>query len=341
MKLRYCTFALLLIIVPAIGTAQVASHAPTNATQQRAMAAPADGFRVTGKPVARVNGAILTDRDLVRVMLAIFPYAQQHNGFPKEMEPQIRAGAMDMMIFEELVYQDTKRRNITVPAAQLAKAEAAFKNQFSSKEAYAAFLQEETKGDKAALREKIRRSLLIEKQMKAINTRSRVTQAEAKAYYAKNPGKFQREESFHFQSISVLPPNQAPAVVKEAAERAKDLAKRAKETKTYREFGLLAQKESDDDYRVKMGDRKPVARERLPKEVVAVLLKMREGEVSPLIQLGNAYTIVRLIKHVKPGKISFEEAKDQLMLDMQNTRIEATRAALSKKLRSAAKVEKL
>ena len=58
--------------------------------------------QVSDKPVARVNGAVLTDRDLLREMYAIFPYAQQHNGFPKAQEAGIRQGALEMIIFEEL-----------------------------------------------------------------------------------------------------------------------------------------------------------------------------------------------------------------------------------------------
>ncbi len=50
-------------------------------------------------------------------MLQIFPYASQHNGFPKEQEAAIRQGALQMIIFEELVYQDAKRRGLTVSAA--------------------------------------------------------------------------------------------------------------------------------------------------------------------------------------------------------------------------------
>ena len=68
-----------------------------------------------GKPVARVNGAVLTDRDLVREMYSIFPYAKQHNGgVPKAMEADIRAGAMKMIVFEELVYQEALRRKLVV-----------------------------------------------------------------------------------------------------------------------------------------------------------------------------------------------------------------------------------
>ena len=65
-----------------------------------------------------MNGAILTDADLVREEYAIFPYARQHNGIPKEFEKQIRDGALKMIIFEELVYQEALRRNMTVAAGE-------------------------------------------------------------------------------------------------------------------------------------------------------------------------------------------------------------------------------
>jgi guanyl-specific ribonuclease Sa len=65
------------------------SHTPTAVASQ-----PDAGMQVTGKPVARVNGTVLTDRDLQREMFTLFPYAAQHNGqVPPEMEPQLRKGA--------------------------------------------------------------------------------------------------------------------------------------------------------------------------------------------------------------------------------------------------------
>ena len=80
-------------------------------------------MQVSGKAVARVNGVELNDRELVREMFTIFPYAQQHNGFPKQLEPEIRRGALQMIIFDELVYQEAKRRNVSIPAADMVKAE--------------------------------------------------------------------------------------------------------------------------------------------------------------------------------------------------------------------------
>ena len=73
------------------------------------------------RPVARVNGAVLTDHDLLREMYAIFPYARQHNGaFPKAMEADIRRGALKMIEFEELVYQEAQRRHMSIAPERLA-----------------------------------------------------------------------------------------------------------------------------------------------------------------------------------------------------------------------------
>ena len=54
-----------------------------------------------------------------------------------------------------------------------------------------------------------------------------------------------------------------------------DALKAAKATKTYQEFGLLAEKVSDDDWHVNMGDRKSVEREKLPPPVVKAALAMK------------------------------------------------------------------
>ncbi len=334
----------LVLLALATASAQVASHAPTAVSQPARPGTPVAATQLTGKPVARVNGAVLTDGDLQREMFAIFPYARQHNGnVPQEMEPQIRQGAMQMIIFEELVYQEAQRRKITISPERLNRAEADFRKQFSSPAEFKNFLQVEFNGSEQALREKIRRSLMIETLLKTeVDNKSTVTVAEAKAYYDKNPTIFQYPESFAIQTISILPPqNATPAQLKEARKKADDALKQAKATKTYEEFGLLAEKISEDDYRVMMGDHRKVERSKLPPDMVKALLAMQPGQVTDLIQIENAYTIVRLNKHIPAGKANFEDVKAQLMKQLQTTKTNQTRAALDKKLRQNAKVEVL
>jgi len=343
MRLQFCT-AVLVIMGISVASAQVASHAPTTAqTLWSAQPATAPGVQVLDKPVVRVNGTALTDRDLLREMYAIFPYARQHNGFPKELEPEIRRGALEMIVFDELVYQEAKRRHVTISPARLTRAEAEYRKQFPSQDGYEQFLKVEVNGSRQALREKIRRSLLIEAVLKTeVQSKAAVSMAEARAYYDKNPKRFERGDSFSIQTISIIPPPNASAEIqKEARQRAEEALRQAKATKSYREFGLLAEKISDDDWRVNMGDRKQVDRAQLPPPLVAAALKMKPGEVSDLLQFGTNYTLFRLNAHNPAGKADFAAVKTQVQSDLQKARYNELRAEFHKRLRKNAKVEVL
>ena len=341
----YCTrspFLLVISFAPILALSQVASHAPTVPPQvpsapQSRMAPMVPSAR----PVAKVNGTILTEADLVREEYAIFPYARQHNGIPKELETEIRQGAMKMMIFEELVYQEALRRKMTVPAASMQKAENDFLKTFPSPEAFNEFVQSEFHGSHELLDAKIRRSLLIDSFLRSeVKSRSVISPAEVRAFYDKNPARFQVPESFIFQTISVIPPANATAdQLKEARARADKEQREAKATKTNNEFGLLAEKVSDDDYRVMEGQHKATPVDQLPPQVVKTLAAMKVGDVSGVIQVGQIFTILRLNAHTPAGKEKFDDVKANLTKQLQQSKTNQLRAALDQKLRQSASVE--
>jgi len=338
--MRYLVVFALLLAAAVNASSQVPSHAPT-APAKSSSAASISPFSVSDKPVAKVNGAVLTDRDLLREMLQIFPYASQHNGFPKEQEASIRQGALQMIIFEELVYQEAARRKLSVPPQQMKQSELEFKGQFHSAQEYQQYLQVEMGGSDQNVQNKIRRSLLIEQVLKSdLESKSVVTLEETRAYYDKNLARFKLPETFAFQTISVLPPANATQSQKEdAAKKAAGELKQAKATKDYQDFGLLAEKLSDDDFRVNMGTHKPVERDKLPPQVVKALLGMKPGQVSDVIQIDSAYTIVRLIAHTPAQTKSFVQVKAELRTELQKSKYEKLREGLDKSLRAKAKVE--
>jgi parvulin-like peptidyl-prolyl isomerase len=340
--MRYQLSICILLVTAATAAAQVASHAPTSMGTAPA-ASSASTLQISEKPVARVNGAVLTDRDLVREMFAIFPYAKQHNGFPKAQEAAIRQGALEMIIFEELVYQEAGRRKLTVSAEQLNHAEADFRKQFNSPDEYTQYMQTEMHGSRQALRKQIQRSLLIEEVLKSdVEDKATVSLAEVKAYYDKNAARFEQPESFSIQSISIMPPRNTSAsaeVVNASRKRAEDALRQAKATKSYEEFGLLAEKISEDDFRVNMGDHKAVGRNKLPPQVVKAALAMQAGQVSSLIQIENAFTIFRLNAHNPPRKQSLDQVKTDLRTELQKSKYEQLRSNLAKSLRAKAKIE--
>jgi peptidyl-prolyl cis-trans isomerase SurA len=332
-------FSGLFLLVVAAADAQVASHVPM---RPNPVPAPASSAPVSpDKPVAQVNGSVLTNADLVREEYAIFPYARQHNGIPEELASQIHDGAMKMLVFEELVYQEALRRKMTLPPAKMQQAEADFRKQFSGPEEFNAFLQSDFHGSQRLLEDKIRRSLLIEALLKAeIDTRSTVTPAQVRAYYDKNPARFQHPETYTFQTVSILPPAHATAdQLKEGRKRAEQASLKAKQAKTSENFGLLAEKVSDDDYRVMMGQHKPVPANQLPPQVLRALQGMHPGDVSDLIQVDQAWTIVHLQQHTPAGEAKYADVKTELTKELQQSRKNQLRAALDQSLRQKAKVE--
>lgn len=304
------------------------------------------------RPVARVNGAVLTDRDLLREMYSIFPYAKQHGGgFPKAMEADIRQGALKMIEFEELVYQEAKRRQMKVAPERLAKSEKLFREQFETDGQYQQFLQVEGNGSKQVIREKITRSLLIEDLLKAeVTQKSWVSLAEAKAFYLKYPERFKLPESYALQTITIMPPTlpnpkqttpQQPTLVQwnQMRARAEDALRQAKATKNYEEFGILAEKISEDDYRVMMGNHKTVKATQLPPAILQAASKLKPGQISDLIQADGAYTIIRINAHSPAQEQKFEDMYNALRAEMRQRKSEQLRRELDVKLRKTAKIE--
>ncbi len=329
-----------------MASAQVTSHptvASHVATMKPAASAVVPAKVAPSRPVARVNGAVITENDVTRMMYTIFPYARQHGGVPKAMESEFRKGALDMVIFEELLYQEAQRRKLQVPPEKLARAEAAFRKQFHSPAIYEQYLALEANGSKAVMREKIRRSLLIEQMLKTeVEQKSAVSLAETRAFYNKNSKLFEHGETVSIQTISIIPPGDATqAMKKEARAKITDIVRLGRAAKTKKDFGLIAEQLSEDDWRTQFGDRGTVEVKNLPPEVARAARAMKPGEVSDAIQVGGAWTVIRLNAHTPAGKTPFSEAKTKLQADLGKQKREQVRSALNQTLRKTAKIEKM
>jgi len=90
-----------------------------------------------------------------------------------------------------------------------------------------------------------------------------------------------------------------------------------------------------------MGQHKPVPADQLAPQVLQALSGMKAGDVSDVIQIEQAYTIVRLDEHTPAGKAKFEDVKAKLQKELQLAKSNQLRATLDKKLRQNAKIEEL
>jgi peptidyl-prolyl cis-trans isomerase SurA len=345
MKLKRIWIGAVLLLTSFSLAGQVASHAPRKAAKPAGSAAVAAvAAAPAGKPVARVNGTVLTDRDLLRQELNMFPYARQHGGnIPKEYEAEIRKHALRDIVFDELVYQEALRRKLTVPPAQLKRAIADFKKQFASPAEFQRYMNLEQQGSLQKLRANITRAILIDKLVKIeIDSKKRVTDAQMRTFYSGHPERFRRPETVTIQTISLtIPPDANASKKAEIRARAELALKQANATKNYEEFGVLAEQVSQDDWRVMMGDHKELQRGHMPGPVEKVIFSMKAGEISGIIDTGDSFCIARVNAHQPAHLVPLNEVKAQLKQDMEKDKVEDLRRDLEARLRKTIKVEEL
>ena len=331
----------IVVLAASLGAnSQVASHAST----VKPAAAPPALASPSTQAVVRVNGTVLTDRDLLREMMNVFPHARQHGGhFPKDSEAQIRETALHNIEFEELAYQEALRRGLTIPASKLDRAIKDFRAQFDSDAEFQQYLQAEQKGSVRELRNKIRRAILIDKVLLLeVDQRAKYTDDQLRVFYAKNSDRFRKPDSVSIQTITIAYGDKpSPAEKQKARERAEDALKQARATKDYEGFGMLAEKVSMDDWRVMMGDHKWLHRGRMPDAVENAAFSMKPGEISNIIDTGDSFCIVRVNGREDSHLVPFDEVRAQRKKELEKQKAEELRQALDTRLRKNAKIEEL
>jgi len=90
-----------------------------------------------------------------------------------------------------------------------------------------------------------------------------------------------------------------------------------------------------------MGQHKPMPAAELPPPVLKTLSAMKPDQLSDIIQVDQAYTILRLQVPQPAGKQKFEEVKAQLEKELQEKKRNQLRSALDKKLRQNATIEEM
>jgi parvulin-like peptidyl-prolyl isomerase len=193
------------------------------------------------------------------------------------------------------------------------------------------------------LREKITRAILIDNLLRLeVKNKSRVSDLDLRKFYAANTKRFQKPESVSIQTISIVIPEGSTREQKaNARRRAEDALKKAKATKNYEEFGLLAEKVSEDDWRVMMGDHKSIHRGRMPAPVEKAVFSMKAGEVSEVIDTGDSLCIARVNAREETKLVPFEEVRPTLKSQLETEKQQVVQKAFESRLRKSAHIEQL
>jgi parvulin-like peptidyl-prolyl isomerase len=190
--------------------------------------------------VARVNGVAIPAQQLEVAVSRQIAGSTYHGTVTDEKRNEFREQALQGLIIRELQYQDAVSRGFKPDKKHVKTRMKAVKNKFTSEKEFKKALSEAgiTEED---VRSGIEKNLVVEDAIKkTVLEPSLWNDADLKAYYDSNAGKFKQPESVKLRIISI-------AAEKKAVEALTLI--RSGET-----FGTVAAKMSEDNYRTRGGD---------------------------------------------------------------------------------------
>jgi parvulin-like peptidyl-prolyl isomerase len=304
--------------------ARRASSAPTAAPAPRTV-------------VARVNGVAIGSDDLDAALNTVIPQASYHQNVKPDKLDELRAKALDGLIDEELRYQEAARLKIQVPPIEVEQALDRARKAYADNAAFER-ARRESGATMPQLRASILRALMIRKAYEqVVESRCRVSEADASAYYRDNTARFVLPEQVHVSLITIGVDSAASADTwKQARRTAEDLAKRIAAGAS---FDAIAREHATEATKLKSGDLGFVHRGQLIDEFEKALNTLQPGQVSPVVQTIYGFHLLRLVEVRPPAQKAFAEVKATLMRDLNESRCTQAGLEWSKRLRAAARIE--
>ncbi len=285
----------------------------------------ATGISAQETVIARVNGAAITSNELEQAIDRLMPKMSFHGGVSDEKRSELHQKALDDLISRELRYQDAVAKGVKLDKKMVKDQMAAIRGQFDTKSDYEKALQRAGLTE-AKLRDQVEKDVLVyQLTQKVVAEPSRMSDAALKEYYEKNRNKFRLPERIRLRVISMKEESKA----REAYQKIKD----------GEDFGNVAAKMSEDNYRIMGGDTGYIHKGRMIPEVEELAWKLPKGAVGGPIQGGGFWFIIRVEEKSPARELTFDESKDKLRKELESQRSTELMDKWLDELRAKSKIE--
>jgi peptidyl-prolyl cis-trans isomerase C len=275
--------------------------------------------------VAVVNGVPITDREVNDAVGQLIPRSTFHGSVSDESKAEFREKALENLITYELQYQDGVARGIAAEKSQVKEQMKLVRGSFASTKDYKNWLEQASLTEDQ-LREKLRKGLVVQAVVtKMVVEPSRMDDKALQEYYTKNTAKFRQPEGVRLRIIST-----------KNEKKAKDILAKLKGGD---DFGDVAARMSEDDFRIKGGDIGYIHRGRIYPALEEAAFKLKPGEISGLIWTEETWFVVKVEDRRPEQVVPFEKAKDRLRTELEKKRASELMEAWVSGLRGKAKIE--
>ncbi len=257
--------------------------------------------------VAKVNSDIIT-LSTVEDKVAII---QERGVLPGASEAEMMQLAVDVIIEEKLQLQEGKRLKLPIEEENVLKAidEIREKNHLSEKD-----IGEMLKREKSTMEQyktRIRDQMLMSKVVSyQLRNRINIGEKEIKLYYTTHQKDFYIVEQVHPRHILFILEENIPEVEKQKKRQlAMEVLKKIRDGANFSE---MAKKYSEDVSASAGGDLGFIERGKMVKAFEDAIFKLRNGEVSGIVETPNGLHIIKL-EEFRPGRTKvYKEVREEI-----------------------------
>lgn len=286
---------------------------------------------------AAVNGAPITS-NLLEIRTKQLSSVSSFHGriSDKELE-EIKNKALDELITEELVYQESKRMGIAIPENEIDKRLKEIKKAYPSEDAFNKALSANSL-DPNSYKKLIERELSIKKVRERLFGKPiKLSDKEVKEYFDKNREKFREPEKIRLRQILIKVQAYAS---NEQWEKGREKAESIlAELKAGKDFSKMAKELSDDPSKEKGGDMGFIHKGRLETYIEDVAFSMKVGEISDVIQTIYGFHIIKLEEKKEAHYNPYSKVKEKLKKDLEEVTTEDKKKDWIKGLKEKAEIK--
>jgi len=277
---------------------------------------------VPAGPVALVNGVPIEGADFIlEYKRNLKGVAQMVNKPDLDEEFRVRAGltVLGDMIRHEILLQEAKKRNITVPDAEVEEAYQKKLTHFEEmltkemgKQPTEEQVLERAGQTKEEAKTSLRNQFLVERVAEAIAKEkgAKVADSEVREYYEKNPQLFEQPGMMHFSQILIVPKPNAKKADEGAWKKAEETAGKARaRILAGEQFAAVAKSASEAPDAAKGGDLGMLPVSELPPFFVEVGKGMKPGDISGVFRSEFGVHVIKLEGTEAAETVSFEKAE--------------------------------
>lgn len=261
--------------------------------------------------LAVVNGVVITkvdfDKKLHQVKQHMLRRGQQ---ISNDRLAKIKTDIIETMINEELLFQEGRKKGITVEPEAIATDLKKIKKGFATDADFKKLIAESGLTE-AELQSNIERghvvNKLIDNQIMALVV---IPDQEIRTFYDTHPESFKKSEQVRASHILIKVDSQAEQSVKD--EKKAKLQKIQKRLKGGEDFAVLAKEFSECPSNIKGGDLGYFERGNMVKPFEDVAFALKTGEVSDIVETRFGYHLIKVVDKKPASVVGYEDVKDKI-----------------------------